>query len=410
MNEFSGLSSSSAHRERTWLAGRRVRVAVLGSTGSIGANALRVIERHQEHFEVVVLAANRSVTRLAQQAAKHRPAEVVVCDEAALRSHPSPGREWIAGRERLLDSVTRPDVDVVVNALVGFAGLEPSLRTLEAGKRLALANKESLVAGGELIGEALRKRGQLVPVDSEHSGVMQCVEGHPPASIRRIVLTASGGPFRGWTTARLADVKPSDALQHPTWNMGNKITVDSATLANKALEVIEAHFLYQIPYDRIEAVVHPQSIVHSLVEFVDGSVIAQLGFPTMELPILYALTYPERVPDPKLRTFDPVASSPLTFEPVDLDAFPLFRIGNMAGTVGGTAPAVFNAANEVAVAAFLSEEVTFPMMAEVVEETLEGADVRPVSCLEDVLDADREARELARRKIESRPLPGRFVE
>ena len=387
--------------------GRRLRIAVLGSTGSIGRSALRVIERHPERFEVAVLTANRSVEALAGQAVSHGSAHVVVSSEQALEGYAGAPEGWVSGRARLLDSVTRPDVDVVVNALVGFAGLEPSLRALEAGKRLALANKESLVAGGALMARALRRPGQLVPIDSEHSGIMQCMEGHPAAATQRIILTASGGPFRGWSGARLAGVQPRDALRHPTWNMGDKITVDSATLANKALEVMEAHFLYGLPYERIEAVVHPQSIVHSLVEFVDGSVIAQLGFPTMELPILYALTYPERTPDSTLRTFDPVASSPLTFEPIDLDAFPLFRIGREAGMRGGAAPAVYNAANEVAVAAFLAGKVTFPAMAEIVEETLDAAGVREITSLEDVLDADREAREAARRKVTQSRVAGR---
>ena len=384
--------------------GKRIRVAVLGSTGSIGVCALRVMERHLDRFEVVVLAANRSVDALEVQARRHRPKQVIVCDEGAFsrRRGSGDGTDWVGGRDELIESVTRDDVDVVVNSLVGFAGLEPSLRSLGAGKRLALANKESLVAGGELMTQALREEsGQLVPIDSEHSAVMQCLEGHAAGSVHRVVLTASGGPFRGWGPERLADVQPGDALQHPTWNMGEKITVDSATLANKALEVIEAHFLYGIPYDRIQAVVHPQSIVHSLVEFVDGSVIAQLGFPTMELPILYALTYPKRVADAELRTFDPVTSPPLTFEPIDVEAFPLYQIGSEAGKKGGTAPTVFNAANEVAVAAFLAEEMAFPMIPEVVGEALARAEIQPVTQLEDVLEADRETREIARELVRS---------
>lgn len=397
------LVPGGAHDDRrlTSVNDRRIRVAILGSTGSIGVSALRVIERHPERFEVTVLAANRAVEALQAQAQRHTPSRVVVCDEAAYHRYTGGGAEWVGGRDRLIESVTRPDVDVVVNGLVGFAGLEPSLRALGAGKRLALANKESLVAGGELMVAALREGGgQLVPIDSEHSALMQCLEGQQTASVARVVLTASGGPFRGWEAERLAGVRPGDALQHPTWDMGAKITVDSATLANKALEVIEAHFLYGISYDRIEAVVHPQSIVHSFVEFVDGSVMAQLGFPTMELPILYALTYPERLSDPELRTFDPVEASPLTFEPIDLDAFPLFQIGNEAGLRGGAAPAVFNAANEVAVAAFLTEDLSFRMIADVVGEVVTRAKTRPVTHLEEVLEADREARELARKLVQ----------
>ncbi len=379
----------------------RIRVAILGSTGSIGISALRVIERHPERFEVTVLAANRSVEALQHQARLHAPNRVVVCDETALEGHGGRGPDWVGGRDHLIECVTRADVDVVVNGLVGFVGLEPSLRSLAAGKRLALANKESLVAGGELMDRALREGGgQLVPIDSEHSAVMQCIGGQSPDSVARVLLTASGGPFRGWGLERLSRVSPGDALQHPTWDMGAKITVDSATLANKALEVIEAHFLYGVSYDRIEAVVHPQSIVHSLVEFVDGSVIAQLGFPTMELPILYALTYPERVADAELRTFDPVESSPLTFEPIDLEAFPLFEIGIEAGRFGGTSPTVFNAANEVAVAAFLADEISFPMIADVVGEAVTRAETPAVLHLEVVLEADREARVLARQLVE----------
>jgi 1-deoxy-D-xylulose-5-phosphate reductoisomerase len=362
-----------------------------------------VIERHPDRFVVTVLSANRSVDLLGAQARRHGPALVIVCDEDAygLRhtSHGAGGPgapRWVMGRANMIEAVAREDVDVVVNGLVGFAGLEPSLRALEAGKRLALANKESLVAGGELVGKALTAGGgELVPIDSEHSAILQCLAGQPRSSVAKIVLTASGGPFRGWSPDRLAAARPSDALRHPTWDMGAKVTVDSATLANKALEVIEAHFLYGIPYRNIEAVVHPQSIVHSLVEFVDGSVVAQLGFPTMELPILYALTYPERVADAELRTFDVVRSSPLTFERIDREAFPLFGIGCEAGRRGGIAPAVFNAANEVAVAAFLAEEIPLPAIGAVVEETLARVPARPLDGLDAVLEADREARRVA---------------
>jgi 1-deoxy-D-xylulose-5-phosphate reductoisomerase len=376
--------------------GDRIRVAVLGSTGSIGESTLRVVERHPERFQITVLAANRSVGPLEAQAERHSPARIVVADEEAWGRCRDNGTEWVGGRDALLEVVARDDVDVVVNALVGFAGLEPSLRTLEAGKRLALANKESLVAGGPMVMEALgRGGGELVPIDSEHSAILQCLEGRPRGAVERVVLTASGGPFRGWEPERVARVTPADALQHPTWEMGAKITVDSATLANKALEVMEAHFLYGLDYDRIDAVVHPQSIIHSFVEFVDGSVLAQLGFPTMELPILYALTYPERVPDRDLRTFDPIRSSPLTFEAVDLETFPMFGLGLAAGRAGGRAPIGFNAANEVAVAAFLEERLDFPGMARVVEATLERLGSDPTESIDDIFEADREARRIA---------------
>jgi len=375
----------------------RIRVAVLGSTGSIGVNTLRVIERHLDRFQIVVLAANRSADALEEQARRHPSAQVILCDRGAYADSGGTRSDWIVGRDHLLDSVTRPDVDIVVNGLVGFAGLEPSLRALASGKRLALANKESLVAGGELMVRALKKgEGQLIPIDSEHSAVTQCLGDRPTSEVERVILTASGGPFRGWSAERLAKVCPSDALQHPTWDMGAKITVDSATLANKALEVIEAHFLYGLPYDRIDTVVHPQSIVHSLVEFIDGSVIAQMGFPNMELPIIDALTYPERVADAALRTFDAVNLPPLTFEAIELERFPLFGIGSEAGKRGGTAPTVFNAANEVAVAAFLAEEVSFPMIADIVGETLARFELGPATELGDVLAADQAARRMSR--------------
>ncbi|RMH11542.1 MAG: 1-deoxy-D-xylulose-5-phosphate reductoisomerase [Gemmatimonadetes bacterium] len=380
-----------------------IRLAILGSTGSIGRSTLEVVRRHPGRFEVVALAARRSAAALAEQAHTFSPRAVVLVDGEA-PAEVEGGARWGRGSDALIELARRDDVDVVVNAIVGAAGLEATLAALEAGKRLALANKESLVAGGPLVRRAAEAGGgELVPVDSEHSAILQCLAGCDRGSVRRLVLTASGGPFRGWDQGRLAAATPRAALRHPTWDMGAKITIDSATLANKALEVIEAHYLYGLDYDRIEAVVHPQSVVHSFVEFVDGSVLAQLGFPTMELPILYALTHPERLPDEALRTFDPVRASPLTFEPIDSGAFRLFALGVEAGRRGGTATAVYNAANEIAVRAFLEERITFPGMADVVEAALTAVAVRNVESLDDVLRADREAREAARRAVESRP-------
>lgn len=378
-------------------------VALLGSTGSIGQSALAVIERHPDRFKLISLAAHRSGAELAEQALRYRPRRAVLVDVDAFERVPPPnGVEWGCGREALLEMVRDPAVDIVINAVVGAAGLEATLAALEAGKRLALANKESLVAGGPLVMEALRRGGgELVPVDSEHSAVLQCLRGAKPSEVRRLILTASGGPFRNWDPAALSDVTPAQALRHPTWAMGAKITVDSATLVNKALEVIEAHYLFGLEYDRLDVVVHPQSIIHSMIEFIDGSVLAQLGYPTMELPILYALTHPERVDD-SCRRFDPIAAGSLTFEPVDHRRFPAFGLGIQAGRAGGTAPAVFNAANEVAVASFLAEELPFPGIAEVVERTLNALDPVPVDSLETVLDADCRARELARRFVEQR--------
>jgi 1-deoxy-D-xylulose-5-phosphate reductoisomerase len=372
-----------------------VGVAILGSTGSIGRSTLAVLDRHQDRFRVVALAARRNASRLAEQAERVRPSLVVLTEAGAAAP-----ADWARGDEGLIAAATHPDVDIVVNAVVGAAGLSATLATLEAGKRLALANKESLVAGGPLVLDALRRGGgELIPVDSEHSAILQCLPGGAPLGVRRLILTASGGAFRGRSRAELERVTPQDALRHPTWDMGAKITVDSATLANKALEVIEAHFLFDLPYDRLETVVHPQSIVHSMVEFDDGSVLSQMGFPTMELPILYALTHPARFQD-GVRPFDPVAAGPLTFEPIDHECFPTFGLGVAAGRTGGTAPAVFNAANEVAVAAFLDESLRFVEIPEIIERTLDACGATPIKSLGDVRAADREAREHARAYIE----------
>jgi len=381
-----------------------IRVAVLGATGSIGRSTLEVVSRHPGRFEIVALSANGRVAALERQVAAHRPRVAVVANAAALAEGGGEGRrdgvEWRGGREALLELAVLDDVDVVVNALVGAAGLEPTLAALRTGKRVALANKESLVVGGPLVLAAAEEGGgELIPVDSEHSAILQCLEGAEHDCVAGIVLTASGGPFRGWDRERLAGVDAAEALRHPTWDMGAKISIDSATLANKALEVIEAHFLYGVGYDDIRVTVHPQSIVHSFVEFVDGSVLAQVGLPTMELPILYALCYPERVADETLRTFDPVGSSPLTFEEVDREAFPLFALGVGAGRAGGIAPAVFNAANEVAVGAFLEGRVSFPGMAEIVSEALGRVTAGSVASVEDVLAADRASRAAAREAV-----------
>ena len=380
-----------------------IRVAILGSTGSIGRSALEVVRRHRDRFEVAVLAANRSRDALEEQVREFAPRTAVVADPGVDLPDRSGPTRWVQGRQALLEAAADPDVDVVLNALVGAAGLEPTLRALGAGHRLALANKESLVAGGPLVLEAARRgSAEIVPIDSEHSAILQCLEGCERDGVQRLVITASGGPFRGRSREDLREVGPSEALQHPTWDMGAKITIDSATLANKSLEVIEAHYLYGFPYDRIDAVVHPQSVIHSFVEFVDGSVLAQLGFPTMELPILYALSYPERIEDPALRTYDPLGSSPLTFEAVDHDAFPLFGLGVDSGRRGGCAPAVFNAGNEVAVQAFLEGRVGFLEMADVVAEALHGVGSHEVHSVEDVLEADAAARRAAAAAVDRR--------
>jgi 1-deoxy-D-xylulose-5-phosphate reductoisomerase len=300
---------------------------------------------------------------------------------------------WCSGSECLTEAAVRDDVSIVINAIVGAAGLDATLAALGRGKRVALANKETLVMGGPLVMEACRQGGgELVPVDSEHSAILQCLTGRPGVEVRRVVLTASGGPFREWPADRIATARLDDALNHPTWRMGRKITVDSATLANKALEVIEAHFLFDLPYDRIEVVVHPQSVVHSFVEFVDGSVLAQLGVPSMELPVLYALTHPDRVADAGVPGFDPVSCSPLTFEPVRHDVFPALRLGIQAGRSGGAAPAVFNAANEAAVALFLEGCIRFADIPRSIASALDAAGGSPSATRDDLMAADRAAR------------------
>lgn len=377
-------------------------VAVLGATGSVGLSTLAVLRRHPGRFRVVAMSVHRSVAALERLAAEFGTRELAVAESSALKDRPDLlAAGWRGGPEGVAELAALPGVDVVVNAVVGAAGLPPTLAALRAGKRCALANKESLVAAGKLVLEAAREGGgELVPVDSEHSAILQCIGSARREEIHRLILTASGGPFRETDAEALKEADASMALQHPTWEMGAKITIDSATLANKALEVIEAHFLYGLPYERIEVVVHPTSIVHSFVEFVDGSVLSQMGAPTMELPILHALTWPRRPPDPALRSFDPVAMSPLVFEPVDENRFPLFRLGVDAGRAGGASPAVFNAANEVVVEAFLSDRVTFLGMAEVVAAVLEALEGRTARDLREVLLVDRAARRRAAAEVE----------
>jgi 1-deoxy-D-xylulose-5-phosphate reductoisomerase len=368
-------------------------IALLGSTGSIGTTALRVLDRQRDRFKVAALTAFANTGLLQEQASRFQPSFV-----GLVRNGWPHDSRWRTGERCLVEAATRDDVDIVLNAVVGAAGLDATLAALEAGKRVALANKETLVMAGDLARAAAKRGGgEIVPVDSEHSAILQCLAGRRPADVRRVILTASGGPFRAWPAERLARATVEDALHHPTWTMGRKITVDSATLANKALEVIEAHFLFELPYDRIEVVVHPQSVVHSLVEFVDGSVLAQLSAPTMELPVLYALTHPERVPDDGVRPFDPVACSPLTFEPVRYDQFPALRLGMQAGRAGGAAPAVFNAANEQAVALFLEGRITFVDIASAIDSALETLGDTASGSREAVLAVDSEARRHVRR-------------
>ena len=365
-------------------------VAVLGSTGSIGAATLQVLARHREAFHVVALVGGSRDEALAEQVATWQP-------KVSGLVHGNGKNSLAGGPQLLIDAATHPEVDIVVNAVVGAVGLDATLAALRAGKRVALANKESLVMAGPLVAEAARAGGgMLVPVDSEHSAVLQCIAAQGSAA-SRLILTASGGPFRTWDRERVAAATVAEALAHPTWRMGSKISVDSATLANKALEVIEAHYLFDLSYDDIEVVVHPQSIIHAFVEFPDGSVLAQLGFPSMELPILYALSHPQRLADAGQRRFDPAGAGSLTFEPLRSECFPAFKLGVEAGRAGGTMPAAFNAANEVAVEAFLQGRIGFGGIASVIEDVLGQIEKSSLQTLEAVRAVDADARRLARR-------------
>jgi len=371
-----------------------VGVAILGSTGSIGRSTLQVLARQRERFRVVAITGHSNSDLLAAQAKEWQPAFVGLVNGGTRDT----GLGIRKGRDCLVEAATHPDVKIVVNGIVGAAGLEATLAALRAGKRVALANKETLVMAGELVALAAREGGgEIVPVDSEHSAVLQCVAGRRRTELARLILTASGGPFRTWERERISRATVAEALKHPTWTMGKKITVDSATLVNKALEVIEAHYLFDVGYSAIEVVIHPQSVIHGFAEFVDGSVLAQVGFPTMELPILYALTYPDRVPDQGVRRFDPVAAGTLTFEALQPDRFPAYVVGREAARLGGTAPARFNAANEVAVQLFLEDRIAFGRIAEIIERVIsEDSHSRgDASSLEEVLDADAQARRLA---------------
>ena len=363
-------------------------VAILGSTGSIGTTALRVLSRQRERFAVTALTAHSNAALLAEQEDAFSPAYV-----GLVNSGESGRPNWRSGVQCLVDASTLAGTDIVLNAIVGAAGLDATLAALKAGKRVALANKETLVVAGELAAKACEEGGgEIVPVDSEHSAILQCIGSRPRSDVRRVILTASGGPFRGWSDDQLGSATLEEALRHPTWTMGRKITIDSATLANKALEVIEAHFLFGLPYDRIDVVVHPQSIVHSFVEFVDGSVVAQMSLPSMELPVLYALTHPERAPDEGVQPFDPVSVSPLTFEPVDYARFPALELGVEAGKKGGSAPAVYNAANEQAVALFLAGTIKFGDIPGAIGSALDSLGGLPGTTREALLAADAAAR------------------
>ncbi len=364
------------------------RLAVLGSTGSIGRQTLEVIRALPGHFRVIGLSAGNNIDLLAEQVAEFKP-EVAGCASA--------DRSWLSGTGCELmppeDIACLPDVDIVVMAISGAAGLGPTLAAVKAGKKVALANKESLVAAGEIItGEARQSGAMILPVDSEHSAVWQCLNGEKQPA-RRIILTASGGPFRDYPSARMQEVTVAQALKHPSWQMGRKVTIDSATLMNKGLEVIEAHWLFSMPVDDIRVIVHPQSIIHSMVEFIDGSVKAQLSCPDMRLPIQYALSYPGRIDNPQLPRLAWSSLTGLSFAQPDFDRFPCLRLAIEAGKAGGTCPAVLAAADEAAVGLFLSQRIRLVDIARLVERVLEQHRKIAHPGIEEILAADTWARE-----------------
>ncbi|HMS63326.1 MAG TPA: 1-deoxy-D-xylulose-5-phosphate reductoisomerase [Solirubrobacteraceae bacterium] len=378
------------------------RLLILGSTGSIGVQALDVAARADD-LDVVGLSAARSWEPLVEQARALGAPRIVLADPAAAAAAAAVyDGDVLVGPEGLVELITGSGADLVLNALVGSAGLGPTVTALGEGIDLALANKESLVVGGELVMQLAEATGaRVLPVDSEHSALHQLIAGEPPGTVDRLMLTASGGPFRGRSRAQLEAVSVDDALRHPTWEMGGKITIDSATLMNKGLEVIEAHHLFGTPYERIGVVVHPQSIIHSYALLCDGAALAHLGYPDMRVPIAYALHWPERV-DVPVRALDLADVGALTFEPVDDAAFPCLSLARAAGIAGGTAPCVLNAANEVAVHAFLEGRLPFLAIAEVVEAALEQLPAAPVRAFDSLYEADREARAVAAAAIGDR--------
>jgi 1-deoxy-D-xylulose-5-phosphate reductoisomerase len=376
------------------------RILIFGSTGSIGLQALDVCDRSDE-LEVVGLSAGTAWEPLVEQARALGVPRIALADAvaAAEAARAWPDGEVLSGADGVAALVSEAAPDLVLNAIVGSAGLLPTIATLGEGIDLALANKESLVAGGELVMALAEATGaQILPVDSEHAALHQLIAAERtfgPGTIERLTITASGGPFRGMTAEQLATVSVADALKHPTWEMGGKITIDSATLMNKGLELIEAHHLFGVRYEQIDVVVHPQSIIHGCVALCDGAVLAHLGLPDMRVPIAYALHYPDRTDLPVAR-LDLIAAASLTFEPVDLETFPCLRLARQAALAGGTAPCILNAANEIAVHAFLAGRIAFTRIAEVIEATLEALDSRPLSEFEILFAADRTARETAR--------------
>jgi 1-deoxy-D-xylulose-5-phosphate reductoisomerase len=376
------------------------KLVILGSTGSIGTQALEIVRQHPDKFEVLALTANSQAELLARQVNEFNPNFAAIVDSQLLdklASGVNTQTHLKAGYETLIEYSTLPQADIILNSIVGFAGFAPTFAALKAGKRVALANKESLVVGGELIHELLKtSKGELIPVDSEHSAMLQCMVGEPKDRIEKIVITASGGPFRKFTTNQMAKVTVEQALNHPNWDMGAKITIDSSTMMNKGLEIIEAHWLFDLPVHKIEPVIHPQSIIHSIVTYVDGSSKAQLGPPDMKVPIIYALSYPDRfaLETPRLNWSQ---VQELTFEAVDFGKFPCVRLAIESIKAGHLAPAILNAANEVAVQRFLNREIVYIDIPKIVETSLEKLSNGTAISLQTLHEIDIETREFASR-------------
>jgi 1-deoxy-D-xylulose-5-phosphate reductoisomerase len=376
-------------------------VVLLGSTGSIGTSTVKVAEDLPDQIRLIGLAAGANAELLMEQTRKHQPAVISISDPAKakdLQESFGPGTRVFCGNEGLLKLATLPAADIVLIAIVGTAGLQPALAAIRAGKDIAVASKEILVMAGEIVMHEARRHGvRVLAVDSEHSAIFQCLDGKPTSSVRKLLLTASGGPFRSktdWPKEKFPEITVERALKHPSWVMGRKITIDSATLFNKGLEMIEARWLFDIEMARVGVVVHPQSIVHSMVEFVDGSLLAQLSTPDMCLPIQYALTYPDRAASERVQTNFPKIST-LTFEEPDLERFPAIELARQAGETGGTLPAVLNAANEVAVEAFVDRKINFPQITGLVRRTMDAHKVVSHPTLEQILEADAWARQTA---------------
>jgi len=383
-------------------------IAILGSTGSIGTQALEVIGNHPDRFRPFLLTAQNNADLLIQQALKFNPAYVIICDKTKLslvkNALSSTQVKVLSGIEAITETVTHPDIDIVLTAMVGFSGLEPTIAAVKAGKDIALANKETLVVAGELVTGLAKKHGvKILPVDSEHSAIFQCLAGEDGNAVEKIILTASGGPFRGKSLDFLADVTPQAALKHPNWVMGAKITVDSASLMNKGLEVIEAKWLFGLDADQIEIIVHPQSIIHSMVQFKDGSIKAQMGLPDMKLPIQYALSYPERIKS-DFKRFSFTDYPELTFEKADTSTFRNLGLAFEALKQGGNMPCIINAANEIAVAGFLNNQLGFLAISQVIEQCMQRIAHEKHPALDGYLNTDKETRIFAQNLIQKMPL------